>query len=165
MVCVARNDRFADLQPASERSGLTERLDEERRSVIAQASDLSSDELHARPLASTDLSVGRLVKHLAFVEDRWFQDKLLGLELPDPWHSVAPGEAHDWSFYSADDDDAEELVALYGDACERSRAATESCPSMDTIAAHASFNKKPVNWRSAFQGWIVLSRFQLGWPA
>lgn len=65
--------RFADLQPLSERLGLTERLDEERRAVVAQASDLTPDELHARPLPATNLTVGRLVKHLAFAEDRWFQ--------------------------------------------------------------------------------------------
>ncbi len=60
---VRPEQRFADLQPASERAGLTERLGEERRAVLAQASNLSEDELHARPLAATDLTVGRLIKH------------------------------------------------------------------------------------------------------
>ncbi len=114
---------------------------------MAQAADLSLDELHARPLGATDLSVGRLIKHLAYTEDRWFQYKLLGLELPEPWRSIAPADAHDWSFSSADDDGADELRALYATACWRSRAATEACPSMDTLAAHPSFDKKPVNLR------------------
>ena len=76
---VGLEERFADLQPTSERAGLTDRLDEARRAVVAQAADLSHDELHARPLAATNLSIGRLVKHLAFVEDRWFHHKLRGL--------------------------------------------------------------------------------------
>ena len=139
--------RFADLQPASERVGLTERLDEERRAVVAQAADLSPDELHARPLATTNPTIGRLVKHLAFAEDRWFQHKLLGLELPEPWRSVDDSEAHEWSFYSADNDSAEDILAIYVAACGWSRTATATCPSMDTLAAHPSFDKKPVNLR------------------
>ena len=144
---VGPEQRFADLQPASERVGLTERLDEERRAVVAQAADLSPDELHARPLATTNLTIGRLVKHLAFAEDRWFQHKLLGLELPEPWRSVDDSEAHEWSFYSADNDSAEDILAIYVAACGRSRTATATCPSMDTLAAHPAFDKKPVNLR------------------
>ena len=127
---------YADLQPATERIGLTERLDEERRAVVAEASDLSIDEIRARPLAATDLSIGRIVKHLAFTEDRWFQHKFLGFDLPEPWRSIDPTEAHDWSFNSADVDTAEEILDLYEVACRRSRAATEACTSMDTLAAH-----------------------------
>lgn len=142
--------RFADLQPASERAGLTERLDEERRAIVAQASDLSREELHARPLTATNLTIGRLVKHLAFNEDRWFQHKLLGLELPEPWRSVPDHDVHEWSFHSADADDAEDLLALYDAACERSRSATAACASMDTLAASTSFDTKPVNLR-----WLI----------
>ena len=139
--------RFADLQPSSERFGLTERLDEERRAVVSQASDLTPDELHAWPLPATNLTIGRLVKHLSFAEDRWFQHKLLGLELPVPRSSVDDGDAHEWSFHSADNDSAEELLGLYVAACELSRTATAACASMDTLAALLSFDKKPVNLR------------------
>lgn len=167
--------RFADLQPTSERVGLTERLDEERRAVVAQAVDLSHDELHARPLAATPLSIGRLVKHLAYVEDRWFQHKLRGLEIPAPWRSINDSEAHEWSFRSADADRAEDIVALYVAACGRSRKATDACPSMDTLAVHRSFDKKPVNLRwllahmidetARHSGHIDLLRDALGRPS
>ncbi|MEZ5379663.1 MAG: DUF664 domain-containing protein [Acidimicrobiales bacterium] len=136
--------RFADLQLSSERLGLTERLDEERRAVVSQASDLTPDELQARPLPATNLTIGRLVKHLSFAEDRWFQHKLLGLELPVPRRSVDDRDAHEWSFHSADNDSAEELLGLYVAACELSRTATAACASMDTLAALLSFDKKPV---------------------
>ncbi len=138
---------FADLQPATERIGLTQRLDEERRAIVAQAGDLTLDELHARPLTATDLSVGGIVKHLAYTEDRWFQHKLLGGELPEPWRSVDPAAAHEWSFRSADADDAATILGWYGDACERSRAATEACASLDQQAATPSFGRQPVNLR------------------
>ena len=44
---VPSNELGSDLQPGPERIGLTQRLDEERRAIVAQASDLSLDELHA----------------------------------------------------------------------------------------------------------------------
>ena len=144
---VAPLDRFADLQPTSERIALTERLDEERRAVVAQASDLSLDELHARPLSATPLSIGRLLKHLAYTEDRWFQHKLVGARLPDPWRTVDPADAHDWSFRSADGEPAALLIDLYLGACERSRAATAACSSLDVLAVSPSFGKRPVNLR------------------
>lgn len=144
---VPSEERFADLQPSTERIGLTQRLDEERRAIVAQASDLSLEELHARPLTATDLSVGRIVMHLAYAEDRWFQHKFLGHELPEPWRSIDPAVAHDWSFRSADRDCADDILGLYAVACARSRAATDACASMDTLAVFPSFEKKPVNLR------------------
>lgn len=144
---MSSSKHFADLQPATERIGLTERLDEERRAILAQVRDLSPDEIHARPLSSTNLSIGRIVKHLAFTEDRWFQHKLLGLDLPEPWRSVDPIEAHDWSFRSADLDSLDDIVELYDNACRRSRDATRACASMETLAANPSFGKQPVNLR------------------
>lgn len=103
--------------------------------------------MHARPLETTDLSIGRIVKHLAFTEDRWFQHKLLGRELPEPWRSVDPSEAHSWSFHSADGTSIDAIVDLYLAACDRSRTAVELCPTMETLAASTSFNVKPVNLR------------------
>ena len=147
---MSASEPYADLQPATERTGLSERLDEERRAIVAQARDLSADEIHARPLAATDLSIGRIVKHLAFTEDLWFQHKLLGQDLPEPWRSIDPTLAHDWSFRSADLDCFEEIVDLYEQACHRSREATHACASMETLAVHPSFGKKPVNLR-----WLV----------
>jgi uncharacterized damage-inducible protein DinB len=144
---VSSSQHFADLQPATERIGLTERLDEERRAILAQTRDLTPDDIHARPLPSTDLSIGRIVKHLAFTEDRWFQHKLLGRDLPEPWRSVDPADAHDWSFRSADHDELDTIVDLYRNACRRSQDATSACTSLDTLAASTSFGNKPVNLR------------------
>lgn len=165
---------FADLQPASERIGLTERLDEERRAIVAQTVDLAADEIHERPLAATDLSIGRIVKHLAFTEDRWFRHKLLGSELPEPWRSVDPTTAHDWSFRSADLDNRSTILDLYDTACRRSREAVDACSSMDTLAVLPSFGKRPVNLRwllahmidetSRHSGHIDLLRDALGRP-
>ena len=93
------------------------------------------------------MSIGRIVKHLAYAEDLWFQHKLLGLELPEPWNSIDPNEPHDWSFRSADLDSREDILGLYDIACQRSRAATEAGPSMETLAAQPSFNNKPVKLR------------------
>jgi uncharacterized damage-inducible protein DinB len=171
---VFSSEFHADLQPSTERIGLTERLDEERRAILAQARDLSADEIHARPHAATGLSIGRIVKHLAFTEDRWFQHKLLGLDLPEPWRSIDATEAHDWSFRSADFDTLDDIVHLYDRACQRGRDATHACASMETLAVYPSFGNKPVNLRwllahmidetSRHSGHIDLIRDALGRP-
>jgi hypothetical protein len=49
---------------------------------------LTKAQASARALEATDLTVGGIVKHLAWVEDRWFQGKLPGLALPEPWASA-----------------------------------------------------------------------------
>lgn len=164
----------ADLQPATERLGLTERLDEERRAIVAQIIDLSAVEVHARPLAATDLSIGRIVKHLAFTEDRWFQHKMLGLDLPEPWAAIDTAAVHEWSFRSADFDSLATILDLYDVSCHRSRDATEACPWMETLAVFPSFGNKPVNLRwllahmidetSRHSGHIDLIRDALGRP-
>lgn len=171
---VPASEFHADLQPASERIGLTERLEEERRAIVAQTIDLSADEIHARPLAATDLSIGRIVKHLAFTEDRWFQHKMLGLDLPEPWGAIDPATVHDWSFRSADLDSLATILDLYDVSCRRSREATEACSSMETLAVFPSFGNKPVNLRwllahmidetSHHSGHIDLIRDALGRP-
>jgi uncharacterized damage-inducible protein DinB len=61
-------DEHPSLQPASERIALEERLDWVRANVVAAIADLTDEQAAARPLPKTAMSVGGIVKHLAFVE-------------------------------------------------------------------------------------------------
>lgn len=64
------------------------------------------------PLPPSDLTLGGLLKHLAFVEDWWFSCVLHGQEAREPW-SGADWEADpDWDWHSAADDSPEELRTL-----------------------------------------------------
>jgi hypothetical protein len=76
---------FEDIQPADERTALTERLDRYRGIVVAALDDLTWAQASTRPLPATDLTVAGILRHLAWAEDRWFQGRLLGLPMPAPW--------------------------------------------------------------------------------
>ncbi|MGH2477759.1 MAG: DUF664 domain-containing protein [Candidatus Limnocylindrales bacterium] len=69
---------FPDLRPADERTALEQFLDQYRHIVASKLADLDQAQASARALEATDLTVGGIVKHLAWAEDRWFQGKLLG---------------------------------------------------------------------------------------
>jgi hypothetical protein len=88
---------FPELRPADERTALEQFLDQYRHIVTSQLADLDHAQASARVLVATDLTVGGIVKHLAWAEDRWFQGKLLGLELPEPWASAPLADRRDRS--------------------------------------------------------------------
>jgi uncharacterized damage-inducible protein DinB len=147
----ALNEPFPDLRPPDERTALRQRLDHHRRAVIRRIEDLDDAQASHRVLAATDLTVGGVVKHLAWVEDHWFQARLLGVAVPEPWASALPADDRDWPFRSATHDSVAQLIELYDAACERSRVAAASFDSLDAVAVLPSFGKGPVNLR-----WILV---------
>jgi hypothetical protein len=62
----------AGLQPGDERTALDQRLDQYRNIVTTMLADVDSLQASTRVLEATDLTVGGIVKHLAWAEDRWF---------------------------------------------------------------------------------------------
>jgi hypothetical protein len=101
---------------------LGEFLDYHRATLVMKVSGLTQEQLSVSVPPST-LTLAGLVKHLALVEDGWFQEDLLGRDLPEPWASAPFDDDPDWDFHSAVDDSPSELLELYAAACERSRAA------------------------------------------
>ena len=101
---------------------LTEYLDWYRAGVVEKAHGLDHEQLH-RELVPSGTTLGGLVKHLAGVEDYWFQFVLLGVPEMEPWSSAPWDDDVDWDFHSAAEHTPDELVALYTGSCERSRAA------------------------------------------
>ncbi len=73
-------------------------------------------------IATTSLTLGGLLKHLALVEDYIFTTKLTGGSVGAPWETTYRSDVPDWEFVSAADDTAEELYALWAGAVGRSRA-------------------------------------------
>ena len=78
-----------DLQPEDERTALVQRLDLYRAIATAALANLTWEQASTRLLHARGLTIGGIVKHLAWAEDRWFQSRLLGAEMPAPWD--APG--------------------------------------------------------------------------
>ena len=97
--------------------GSLERL---RATFRWKAGGLDADGLAFR-IPSSALSLGGLLKHLAFAEDLMFTRKLSGEPQSEPWASADFDADPDWHFTSAADDSPEELYALWDSTIERSR--------------------------------------------
>jgi hypothetical protein len=116
-----------------ERTLLLRYLDFYRGVMLRKAEGLTQEQL-GRRVGVSELTVGGLLKHMAFVEDQWFHERLLGRGLPEPWASIDWEVDRDWDFHSAVDDEPAELVQLYLAACDRSRAVVDEVPDLDTVS-------------------------------
>ena len=96
-------------------------LDRLRMTFQWKADDLDAAGLRTR-IGASSLTLGGLLKHLAFVEEYTFTAKLAGRPPGEPWRSVDWDAEPDWPFTSAADDRPEELYVLWDAAVQRSRA-------------------------------------------
>ena len=96
-------------------------LDRLRWTFRWKAGGLDAAGLQTR-IGSSALTLGSLLKHLAFVEDFCSCTKLSGESPGPPWETVDWDAAPDWEFTSAANDTPEQLYALWDGAVERSRA-------------------------------------------
>jgi uncharacterized damage-inducible protein DinB len=73
-------------------------------------------------VAASSMTLGGLLKHMAYVEDSWFARSLHLHDRRPPWDAVDWKATPDWEFESAAQDSPHELLALWEDAVARSRA-------------------------------------------
>ncbi len=95
-------------------------LDRMRTTFRWKADALDGDGLQAR-VGRSELTLGNLLKHLAFVEDHLHTTRLTGEPVGDLW-DYSTWDSSDWPFTSAASDSPEQLYALYDGAVERSQA-------------------------------------------
>jgi hypothetical protein len=114
----------------SEATTLLGSLERQRATFAWKCADLDARGLSTR-IASSELSLGRLLKHLAYMEDLNFTRDLGGSDLPEPWSGFEPSGRSARVFTSADDDTPETLYRLWHRAVERSRAVVESVLAQD----------------------------------
>jgi len=60
-------------------------------------------------LAPSSMTLGGMLKHLAYVEDWWFNQVFAGQPAPEPWASADWAADADWDWHSAGKDSPEEL--------------------------------------------------------
>jgi len=97
-------------------------LDFLRATIEWKCTGVDSDGMRATTAASP-MTLGGLLKHLAYVEDDWFGRWMLGGDRREPWASVDWSADHDWDWHSAADDSPDQLLTLWRGAVGRSRAA------------------------------------------
>ncbi|MCH1867106.1 DUF664 domain-containing protein [Nocardioides sp. CFH 31398] len=106
---------------ATEATQLLASLDRMRATFRWKADDLDAAGLDTAVGAST-LTLGRLLKHLALVEDDITLDRLTGGDLTEVWGPLGHDGSWDWQWTSAPSDSPAHLYALYDGAVARARA-------------------------------------------
>ena len=96
-------------------------LDYQRATLAWKVSGLDAAGL-ATTVAASSMTLGGMLKHLAYVEEWWFCEWLLGRDAAQPWASVDWDADADWDWHSAAEQTPEELMKLWQDAVAASRA-------------------------------------------
>lgn len=96
-------------------------LEYQRATLAWKTSGLDRAGLQATVGASS-MTLGGMLKHLAYVEDQWFSRRLLGRDPEPPWDTVDWTADWDWDWHSAAQDTPVQLHTIWQDAVARSRA-------------------------------------------
>ncbi len=97
---------------ASEAETLVSFLDYHRDIIRLKTDGLDAEQLDQR-LEPSAMTLGGMLKHLAYVEDWWFNQVYADQPAPEPFASVDWNADGDWDWHSAAEDSPEELRALY----------------------------------------------------
>jgi hypothetical protein len=94
-------------------------LDRQRATLAGKCGGLDAAGLRATA-GSSPVTLGGLLKHLAFVEDDKFSRFLFARDRQPPWDTVDWAADPDWDWRSAAGDSPEQLQALWQDTVARS---------------------------------------------
>ncbi|MGW5879355.1 DinB family protein [Nocardiopsis terrae] len=120
-------DRPAPPRGGTEAEVLTGYLDWHRGTLEAKCGGLTPEQLSARSVAASSLSLHGLVRHLAAVERWWLRIQFAGEDLPLLYYS---DEDPDQDFDRLDGDPAEAFAAWRAEV-ERSREIVAAAGSLD----------------------------------
>lgn len=95
-------------------------LDFQRATLAWKCAGLDAAGLRAS-LPPSSMTLGGLLKHLAYVEDSWLSWRLHGRDRHPPLNTVDWRADPDWDWRSAEQDTPDQLRTLWRDAVERSR--------------------------------------------
>lgn len=131
-------------------------LDHFRATVRLQASGLDDEQLD-QTLPPSDLTLGGLLKHLAFVEDYWFSYNLAGRDPSPPWDTAPWDDDADWDWHSAAGATHAELDALLVEAIERSDACLDEALAADPdLGRRVARARDPEKGETATIRWVLV---------
>ena len=96
----------------SEAETLTAFLDYHRETLRLKTAGLDAAQLDQR-LAPSTMTLGGLLKHLAYVEDWWLNQVYADNPPPEPWASADWRADGDWEWHSAAQDSPDQLRGLH----------------------------------------------------
>ncbi|TYK50920.1 DinB family protein [Actinomadura decatromicini] len=111
-------------------------LDYYRAALLRKLDGMPDADLRTSRLPSGWTPLG-LLKHLAFVERRWFRWGFAAERVDEIWGEQRPGSS---AWHADESDTLESLQALFLDECARSRAIVASADLQDTARTGGAFN-------------------------
>ncbi|CAB4725065.1 MAG: DUF664 domain-containing protein [Actinobacteria bacterium] len=137
-------------QSADEAATLLGFLDYHRDTFRSKIAGLDAGQLRTAH-APSDMTLGGMAKHLAFVEHWWLHCVFLGREFAEPWASVDWDADEDWDWHSAVDDSPDQLRAIFDEHVALSDAiVAEAGPDWGVMSVRSGRNDSPFSLR-----WIV----------
>jgi uncharacterized damage-inducible protein DinB len=137
---------------ADETATLLGFLEFQRATLAWKCAGLNADGLRAT-LPPTSMTLGGMLKHLAYVEDDWFSRRLHRQDPQPPWNSVDWSADSDWDWHSAAQDTPAQLRAIWQGAVDRSRSLVEQALADGDLGQLA---RRPFSdGRAASLRWIV----------
>jgi uncharacterized damage-inducible protein DinB len=124
-----------------ELTGLTVFLDVQRAAIVRKLSGLSDEDARRRPTASA-LSLLGIVKHLGYVERRWFQAVVAGRPMPGVW----PVEDREPEYRVDDHDSVESVLGFYEAMVAESRSITTEVASADAACRYPETAHWSLRW-------------------
>ncbi len=121
-------ERFGAPVAGGEKEVLSGFLDHYRRTLLEICEGLSDEELR-RPMVPSGTSLLGMVKHLAYVERRWFQEHVANEPFEYPFDPDDP-DAH---LRVEEHETSDEIFELYRAACARSREALAAASLEDMV--------------------------------
>ncbi len=143
-------DRVDPPLAADERATLLGFLDYQRATVRRKVSGLDASQLDAT-LPPSSMTLGGMVKHLAFVEHWWTRCVFEGEEYGEPWASVDWDADWDWDWHSAAGADPEELLALLDRETAASDEVVARASDLGQLSGRAGRDGSPFSLR-----WVLL---------
>ncbi|PWH06054.1 mini-circle protein [Brachybacterium endophyticum] len=111
-------------------------LDYQRATFAWKCSGLDAEQL-GRRLPSSSMSLGGMMKHLAYVEDDWFSRDLHDEPLREPWASVDWRTRPDWEWETGRTDDPADVRALWDECVARARTLAARTYDAEGLGARA----------------------------
>lgn len=138
----SRDRHRAVTTSTSEREVLESFLDDLRGTILWKQEGLTREQA-LRSLVPSGISLLGIVKHLAFVERYWFQDRFAGRDVAFPWSEQDPDA--DWRVEEWES--PEGVADFYRSEIAQSRAVQADAPGSDAPSARG----KPVSLR-----WVLV---------
>jgi hypothetical protein len=121
---------------ADEKTGLATFIDAQRGSILAKLDGLTDEQATARSTVS-ELCLLTLVKHVAFMERRWFQLEIARRQIEGLWPPTDDRELR-----VEDGDTIASIRALYESTIEENRVILAGVDELDSISPATGLNRR-----------------------